>query len=213
MTVKNVTATRMTLLGLKNQTFVAQRGHKLLKDKQDGLMQEFLKIISEAKKQRKNGEIELEKIYKLFFSAQIHIEKTFLETTIASSAQKLTLNVKTKNIISCKIPKFKLQKEGNPIEYGFIQTRSDLDIALKRFGELFHYLVQLSEIEKTAENLSQEIEKTRRRINAIEHKFIPDLKEILKFIQMKLAESERSSIVQTMIIKNIIEKQETENKK
>lgn len=198
----------MTMLGLKNQSKVAKRGHKLLKDKQDGLMQEFLKIVRRAKSMRQEVEEALHKANSAFLEAQALMSKPALENTLAVPSQKLSLNVSTKNVMSVRIPQFTLKTEGNALHYGLAQTRGELDIAIKKFAKVFELLLQLAEIEKSAENLAFEIEKTRRRVNALEHRLIPDLEDTLKFIGMKLAETERSAIVQVMAIKNLIEKQE-----
>ncbi len=211
MAVQNVTATRMTLLSLKNQTKVAQRGHKLLKDKQDGLMQEFLQIVHKAKALRQEVEEAIKAANQSFLLAQAVLPKEVLENTLSNPAQRLSLKVKTKNVMSVRIPVFKLQSHGNALDYGLVQTRGELDLAISNFAKVFEVLLQLAEIEKSAENLALEIEKTRRRVNALEHRLIPDLQETLKFIQMKLGEAERSAIVQVMAIKNMIEAQEAEN--
>lgn len=208
MAIKNVTATRMTLLGLKNQSKVAQRGHKLLKDKQDGLMQEFLQIIGKAKKLRIEVEESLREANNHFLEAISIIPLSFLRNTLSVPYQNIELDVKTKNVMSVRIPQFKVQTTGNPLHYGLFQNRIELDSAIKNFAKAFELLVSLAEIEKSAENLALEIEKTRRRVNALEHRLIPDLQDTLKFIQMKLDEVERSAIVQVMAIKNIIAKQD-----
>lgn len=210
MAIKNVTATRMTMLNLKNQTKVAQRGHKLLKDKQDGLMQEFLSIVHKAKRLRLEVETALHGANASFLEAQALIPKAILENTLSVPSQTLSLSVKTKNVMSVKIPKFYLKTSGNPLHYGLTQTRGELDLSISKFAKVFKLLIELAEIEKSAENLALEIERTRRRVNALEHTLIPDLTDTLKFIRMKLGEEERSSIVQVMAIKNMIEKQEHE---
>ncbi|MDH3353541.1 MAG: V-type ATP synthase subunit D [Nanoarchaeota archaeon] len=213
MAIKNVTATRMTMLGLKNQAVIASRGHKLLKDKQDGLMQEFLKIVHKAKALRLEIEESLKEANSAFLVAQSMLPKSFLKNTLSTPAQKVSIDVKTKNVMSVKIPQFKMTTSGNPLHYGIIQTCGELDISIKKFAKVFVKFIELAEIEKSAENLAIEIEKTRRRTNALEHRLIPDLKDTLKFIQMKLGEEERSAIVQVMVIKNMIEKQESEKEK
>lgn len=200
----------MTMLNLKNQAKVAERGHKLLKDKQDGLMQEFLGIVHKAKALRIEVESALHEASASFLEAQALIPKSILENTLSNPSQKVSLSVKTKNVMSVKIPQFNLKTSGNPLHYGLAQTRGELDLAISKFAKVFILLLQLSEIEKSAENLALEIEKTRRRVNALEHTLIPDLRDTLKFIRMKLGEEERSSIVQVMAIKNMIEKQEQE---
>ncbi|NCP67467.1 V-type ATP synthase subunit D [bacterium] len=208
MAIKNVTATRMTMLGLKNQTKVAKRGHKLLKDKQDGLMQEFLTIVHKAKKLRTDVEAAIKGANESFLLAQAAMPKEILENVLSTPTQKLSLQVKTKNVMSVRIPVFKLKTEGNALHYGLTQTRGELDLAISEFSKVFLLLLELAEIEKSAENLALEIEKTRRRVNALEYRLIPDLEDTLKFIKMKLGEAERSAIVQVMAIKNMIEEQE-----
>ncbi len=213
MAIKNVTATRMTMLNLKNQAKVAQRGHKLLKDKQDGLMQEFLKIVHKAKSLRAEVEKAIREANAAFLEAQALLPKSILENTLSVPAQKLSLVVKTKNVMSVKIPVFDLNTTGNPLHFGLAQTRGELDIAISKFAKVFVLLLQLAEIEKSAENLAIEIEKTRRRVNALEYTLIPDLEDTLKFIHMKLGEEERSGIVQVMAIKNMIEQQEMQKRR
>ncbi len=208
MAVQNVTATRMTMLGLKDQTKVAQRGHKLLKDKQDGLMQEFLTIVKKAKTLRIEVEAAIKNANTSFLEAQAMLPKEVIENVFSVPAQKLSLKVKTKNVMSVKIPIFELESKGNALNYGLMQTRGELDLAIAEFAKVFMLLLELAEIEKSAENLALEIEKTRRRVNALEYRLIPDLQETLKFVQMKLGEAERSAIVQVMAIKNMIEAQE-----
>jgi len=208
MAIKSVTATRMTLLGLKNQSKVAERGHKLLKDKQDGLMQEFLSIIRKAKDMRMEVEEALHEANKAFLRAQAIMPKAFLENTLSVPTQTMNLEVKTKTVMSVRIPQFTIQTSGNALHYGMLQTRGELDVAILNFSKVFELLIELAQIEKSAENLAFEIEKTRRRVNALEHRLIPDLKDTLKFIQMKLGETERSAVVQVMAIKNMLERQE-----
>ncbi|PID70314.1 V-type ATP synthase subunit D [bacterium DOLZORAL124_38_8] len=213
MAIKAVTATRMTMLGLKNQAVVAKRGHKLLKDKQDGLMQEFLKIVRRAKELRGTVEEAIRLSNAAFLEAQAIMPKSFLENALAIPTQTMSLETDTKVIMSVRIPEFKLKtkKHGN-VSYGFTQTRSELDIAINKFAEVFELLIALAEIEKQAENMSLELEKTRRRVNALEYSLLPDLEDTLKFVKMKLDEVERSAIVQVMAIKAMIEKNE-ENEK
>jgi V/A-type H+-transporting ATPase subunit D len=208
MAIKNVTATRMTMLKLKQQAVVAKRGHKLLKDKQDGLMQEFLKIVRQAKDLRIEVEKALKEANAAFLNAQALMPKSFLKNALSVPTQKMSLEIETKNIMSVKIPVFNLNVEKGGSGYGFFQTRGELDIAIQQFSKVFEILIQLAEIEKSAENLAVEIEQTRRRVNALEYRLIPDLEDTLKFIKMKLGETERSAIVQVMAIKAMIERNE-----
>ena len=205
MAILNVNATRMALLTLKKKQDSAKRGHKLLKDKQDGLMQKFMDIIREAKRVREDVEKKLGAAFKNFVRANSLMEEGFLEGALLYSTAQMDLKVKTKNVMSVRIPEFKLETSGEIVNYGFLHTSGELDMALKAFQEVFPLLIQLAEIEKSAEALADELEKTRRRVNALEYRMIPDLRDTIKFIQMKLDEMERSAIINTMVVKAKIE--------
>jgi len=201
----DVKPTRMELLNLKKRLKSAQRGHKLLKDKQDGLMQKFMGIIREAKVTRREVEEKLGSAFKNFMFASSMMDPAMLETALLYPSAKMELEVETKNVMSVHIPYFKIKQEGDILNYGYLQTSAELDMALKSFQDVFPLLMRLAEIEKQAERLAEELETTRRRVNALEYKMIPDLTETLKFISMKLAEQERSTIVGVMVIKAMIE--------
>lgn len=201
MAILNVNPTRMALLNLKKSIKGAQRGHKLLKDKQDGLMQKFMEVIREAKAVREEVEEKLGAAFKNFIRASSLMEEEFMEGALLYSTAKTSLEVKTKNVMSVRIPQFKLKTEGEVVNYGFLNTSGELDIALQAFQDAFPLLIKLAEIEKSAEALADELEKTRRRVNALEYRMIPDLKDTIKFIQMKLGEMERGSIINTMVVK------------
>ncbi|MBU0577997.1 V-type ATP synthase subunit D [Patescibacteria group bacterium] len=201
MAILNVNATRMALLTLKKKIKSAKRGHKLLKDKQDGLMQKFMEVIREAKAVREEVEQKLGAAFKNFIRANSLMEEEMLEGALLYSTAKTELKVETKNVMSVRIPHFKLETEGEVVSYGFLQTSGELDIALQSFQDTFPLLIKLAEIEKSAEALAEELEKTRRRVNALEYRMIPDLKDTIKFIQMKLGEMERGAIINTMVVK------------
>ena len=205
MAIMNVNATRMALLTLKKKIKSAKRGHKLLKDKQDGLMQKFMEIIREAKKMREEVEEKLGAAFKTFIRASSLMEEEFLEGALLYSTAKTKLDVKTKNVMSVRIPQFKVDVEGEVVNYGYLQTSGELDISLQSFLDVFPLLIKLAEIEKSAEALADELEKTRRRVNALEYRMIPDLEDTIKFIQMKLGEMERGAIINTMVVKAKIE--------
>ena len=202
----DVKPTRMELLKLKIQHKAAERGHKLLKDKQDGLMQQFMEIIKEAKKLRREAEEKLDKVFRNFLFASAKMLPKMMESALSFNSAESSLEVTTKNVMSVHIPFFKYHLTGNIVSYGFNQTSAELDASLKNLQEVMPMLVKLAQIEKQAERLAEETEKTRRRVNALEHNRIPALKETIKFITMKLAENERSTIIGTMIIKNKMEK-------
>lgn len=207
----DVNPTRMELLNLKKRLKSSKRGHKLLKDKQDGLMQKFMEIIREAKSTRREVEEKLSKAFKNFMFASSMMLPEMLESALLYPSAKVDLEVTTKNIMSVYIPYIKLKQEGDILNYGYLQTSGELDMALSAFQDVFPSMIKLAEIEKQAERLATELESTRRRVNALEHKLIPDLEETLKFITMKLAEAERSTIVSVMRIKAMIEAQEEAN--
>ncbi len=205
MAILDVKPTRMELLNLKKRVTSAVRGHKLLKDKQDGLMKTFMEIIREAKTLRREVEEILSKAFKNFMQASSMMPPEMLETALLYPSAKTELEVRTKNVMSVHIPYFKIKLEGNILNYGYLQTSAELDMSLSALQDLLPMLVKLAQIEKQAERLAEELETTRRRVNALEHKLIPDLKETVKFISMKLAETERAGIVSVMRVKAMIE--------
>lgn len=208
MALLRVNPTRMALLDLKRRTTSAQRGHKLLKDKQDGLMKQFMAIIRDAKTMREQVEQELSGAFVSFLMASAWLSDAEIENALSSPQATIELDVETKSVMSVKIPLFRLRKEGAVRTYGYAHTNMLLDRAVDAFDRVFELLIRLAEVEKQAENMAIELETTRRRVNALEHKMIPDLKETLKYIRMKLSESERAGIISTMLIKASLAAQE-----
>lgn len=207
MAILNVNPTRMALLDLKRRVKGAERGHKLLKDKQDGLMQQFMKIIRDAKRLREEVEEKLGTAFKQFLIASAWMNEADLRNALSSPQAKMELSVKTKNVMSVRIPFFELEKSGEIKTYGMAGTNAFLDEAIDAFDEAFETLIALAQIEKQAEALAIELETTRRRVNALEHKMIPDLKDTVKYIRLKLDETERAAIIGTMKVKAQIEAQ------
>lgn len=201
----NVNPTRMELLNLKRRIKTAERGHKLLRDKQDGLMQKFMEIIREARSMREEVEKKLSAAFTNFTQASAMMYPEMLENALLYPSADVSLEVDTKNVMSVRIPHFKLHQEGNILNYGYLQTSGELDMALEAFQETLPMLIQLAQIERQAERLAEETEKTRRRVNALEHMLLPNLKETFKFITMKLGEAERSAITGVMRIKASME--------
>ncbi|MDP7247521.1 MAG: V-type ATP synthase subunit D [Candidatus Peribacteraceae bacterium] len=206
MALLRVNPTRMALMDLKRRAKSAKRGHKLLKDKQDGLMQQFMSIIREAKTLRERVEEQLGDAFRAFLFASMWLSDAQLKNALSSPEAKISLSVQTKNVMSVRIPFFEIKKEGNIKNYGFVGTNALLDQAVEKFDELFEVLIQLAQIEKQAESMAIELETTRRRVNALEYKMIPDMTETIKYITMKLDESERAGIISTMKIKAEMEK-------
>lgn len=205
MALLHVNPTRMALMDLKRSNKSAERGHKLLKDKQDGLMQQFLAIIRSAKEMRKTVEEELGEAFMSFLMASAWLSDAEIENALSSPQAIIELSVETRSVMGVKIPNFRLRKEGAIRTYGYAHTNTLLDQAIDSFDRVFQMLIRLAEIEKQAENMAIELETTRRRVNGLEHKIIPDLKQTVKYIKMRLDESERAAIIGTMRVKAGIE--------
>lgn len=208
MAILQVNPTRMSLMDLKRRTVSASRGHKLLKDKQDGLMKQFMAIIRDAKKLREQVELELGHAFKSFLLASAWMSDAQMGNALSSPQANMELTVETKNVMSVRIPVFKLNRQGSVRTYGYAGTNALLDSAVDAFEKAFDTLIHLAEIEKQAENMAIELETTRRRVNALQYKMIPDLKDTVKYIRMKLDEAERGAIIGTMRVKAQIQAQE-----
>lgn len=200
----NVNPTRQELLKLKVKLKTAQRGHKLLKEKRDGLMKSFMAIIREAKKLREEIDNELGKGFfsYIFFSAKMR--QSAIKEALLIPTKKVRLEAKTKNVMGVDVPVFEYQEEGDFLSYDLATTSTSLDRALETFSTALQKMVKLAEIEHSAKLLAEEIEKTRRRVNALEYVFIPNMKETLKYIQNKLNEQERGTIITLMKVKDLI---------
>ena len=204
-----VNPTRMALSELKLRLVTAKRGHKLLKDKQDELMRQFINLIKENKKLRMEVEKELSESFKSFLLASATMSPLFLESAVSFPKEKLSVDIKSKNIMSVNVPKMKFVKEemeGSIFPYGFVQTSAELDDTVIKLQKVLDNLLSLAEIEKSCQLMADEIEKTRRRVNALEYSTIPNLEETVKDIRMKLDENERATITRLMKVKQMLEK-------
>jgi len=202
----------MELTRLKGRLKTAQRGHKLLKDKQDELMKKFIDYVKRNMELRKSVEEELTVAFKNFLIARAVMSSEVLEESIMYPTQKAELEMRTVNIMSVNSPIFNLIREDNKetsslYPYGFVTTSGELDGAIYSLQEVFDKLIELAQVEKTCQLMSSEIEKTRRRVNALEYVMIPQLIETVKYITMKLDENERGSRVRLMKVKDMMEKQ------
>ena len=204
-----VNPTRMALSELKLRLVTAKRGHKLLKDKQDELMRQFINLIKENKKLRMEVEKELSESFKSFLLASTTMSPLFLESAVSFPKEKLSVEIKSKNIMSVNVPEMKFVKEemeGSIFPYGFVQTSAELDDTVIKLQKVLDNLLSLAEIEKSCQLMADEIEKTRRRVNALEYSTIPNLEETVKDIRMKLDENERATITRLMKVKQMLEK-------
>lgn len=207
----NVNPTRMQLSNLKRRLATATRGHKLLKDKQDELMRQFIELIRKNKSLREEVEKELQDAFKDFLIASAVMSPEMLEEAVAFPKETITVDIQKKNVMSVYVPEMSFKRkletdEGSIYPYGFVQTSSELDDAISRLYEIMPKLLELAEVEKACQLLADEIEKTRRRVNALEHRTIPDLEETIKYIRMKLDENERATITRLMKVKDLINK-------
>jgi len=196
-----VNPTRMELLRLRKRLVVAQRGHKLLKDKLDGLMQEFLEIAREYKSFRLAVDDELPYVLKLFVLAEITSSRKITENALDSTKQELQLTIKPRRLMSVIIPRIEASFGAVSGVYSFVHTSPELDQAIDSLKKFLPKLIRMAELEEAVRRLSIEIEKTRRRVNALEHTFIPRMKETIKYIMSKLDEMERSNTSRLMKIK------------
>lgn len=202
----NVNPTRMELSKLKKRLVVATRGHKLLKDKQDELMRQFIILVKYNNELRKKVEDKLVSSFKDFVMAKAVLGNEFLDEAIFYPVDNVTLNVSSKNVMSVKVPVFEFGKTSKEIDisYGFSNTNAELDLAVINFRTIFSELLELAEVEKSVQLMADEIEKTRRRVNALEYRTIPVFKETIKYIRMKLDENERGALTRLMKVKDII---------
>jgi len=199
-----VNPNRMELIRLKKRLIVAKRGYKLLKDKRDALIQVFVRLAKESNMIREELEENLLKCYAIFSNTSSLMSKLALEETLMLPKAKSEAEVSFKNVMSVNVPQYKLKCEGRYYSYGLIDTTAELDSALKKYHEILPLMLRVAELDKSITLLANEIEKTRRRVNALEYVIIPDLEETIKFITMKLDEMARSSTSAIMRIKEII---------
>lgn len=218
----NVNPTRMVLSRLKGQLKVAVKGHKLMKDKRDELMKIFLELARENKALREEVDPQLMEVYASFSVARAVMTPEMLEEALMYPKQSVEFVAGTKNVMSVDVPEFDFEQKSTDSSdvypYGFATTSGELDKSIEKLSELFPKLLQLAAMEKEAMLLADEIEKTRRRVNALEYVKIPDYQETIKYIKMKLDEDERGNQsrlmkVKDMMLQESIEKQKAEDAK
>jgi len=199
-----INPTRVELLKLKKRLKVAQRGHKLLKEKRDGLMKDFMAVIRQAREIRENVEESLSSAFLSFVYASGEMSGQAMESSLALPGVKLSLETSQKNLMNIKVPIFKLRKEGDPACYGYLDTVAELDASLEGFDGSLEKMVSLAQTEKIILMLAREIEKTRRRVNSLEYVLIPDLDATISEIAMKLDEQERGNLTRLQKVKEMI---------
>src|SRR3990170_5025361 len=198
-----INATRMEFFKLRRRLSTAVRGHKLLKDKNEGLMREFLLLVKAYKDARQRLDAGLPNCMKMFVLARITSSSEIISTALEQSKGELELRISERSILNIKVPVFDVSVTEN-ISYSLVDTPVDLDGAIVQLKEFFPYVVRFAELEQSIRLLAKEIERTRRRVNALEYVLIPQLQESIKFIKTKLDEIERSNISRVMKIKEML---------
>ena len=205
---KTITPTRMVLNQLKGRLKTAARGHKLLKDKRDELMRQFMDVIKLNKILRTRVEEGLTEAFGALTVASAVMSPEMLEQALMYPRQSVELSVKYKNIMSVNVPEYsfstKTADAGEIYPYGFAQTSGELDVAMQAISRVFEDMLELARVEKTMQLLAEEIEKTRRRVNALEYVMIPEMQENIRYISMKLAENENATKVRLMKVKDMV---------
>ena len=208
MASKTINPTRMELSRLKSRRTTAVRGHKLLKDKRAALMRQFLEVVHRNKALRAKVESGLMEAHGAFTVAASVMSQEMLEQALSYPKQAVSLDMSFQNIMSVEVPKYTFHTQNDdPSEifpYGFAQTSGELDDALEALSAVFQDMLELAQVEKTMQLLASEIEKTRRRVNALEYVMIPEMETNIKYISMKLDENERSSTSRLMKVKDMM---------
>ncbi len=203
-----VNPTRMELTRLKKKLVTASRGHKLLKDKRDELMRQFLDMARENMELRKKVEDGIKAANTNFVIAKAGMNEQTLSTALMAPKQEVRIALGDRNVMSVDIPvydyKTKSANSNDIYSYGFAFTSGELDDAVKSLSDILPDMLRLAEVEKSCQMLAAEIEKTRRRVNALEHVIIPETREGIKYISMKLDENERSTQVRLMKVKDMM---------
>ena len=208
MANKTINPTRMELTRLKGRIKTARRGHKLLKDKRDELMKQFMEVVRKNRALRRRVEEGLEKAGRAMSVAGAVMSPEMLEQALLYPKQSVELDVTYRNVMSVNVPVYHFHTANeDPTEiypYGFAQTSGELDAALEALGQVFRDMLELGEVEKTMQLLSQDIEKTRRRVNALEYVVIPEMQRNIRYITMKLDENERGNTTRLMKVKDMV---------
>ena len=212
-----INPTRQELNRLKNRLRTSIRGHKLLKDKRDELMKQFMDVVRENRALRKRVEEGLMRAHGAFTVAAALMSPEMLEQSLLYPKQSVELEMTFQNIMSVDVPQYQFrtssQDPGEVYPYGFAQTSGELDDAVDALSRVLSDMLRLAEVEKTSQLLAEEIEKTRRRVNALEYVKIPEMQANIKYITMKLDENERANTIRLMKVKDMILKEAIEEKR
>ncbi len=209
-----INPTRMELTRLKGRLKTAQRGHKLLKDKRDELMKQFMDVVRENRALRQRVEEGLLQAHRAFTVAAALMSPEMLEQALLYPKQHVELEMTFQNVMSVNVPHYEFhtqsQDAGEVYPYGFAQTSGELDDAVNALSQVMQDMLRLAEAEKASQLLAQEIERTRRRVNALEYVKIPQMEENIHYISMKLDENERANTIRLMKVKDLLLKENIE---
>lgn len=211
MAVLRVNPTRMELTQMKRRLVTAKRGHKLLKDKRDELVRRFIILVKESYALREAVEESLGFALKDFALARAVMEPGSLQQALMYPARQSAISVSRGNILSVRVPLYSMDEDsmtGGSLPYGMADTSAQLDSAISTMAEVLPNLIRLAEKEKTSSLLADEIQKIRRRVNALEYVMIPQFEETIRYITMKLEENERGALIRLMKVKDMIEQRE-----
>lgn len=217
MASATINPTRMELNRLKGRLKTATRGHKLLKDKRDELMKQFLDTVRELRALRAQVERDLLRVHGSFTVASALMSAQAMEQALMYPKQSVELTMTFKNVMSVNVPEYHYQTRtedtGDIFPYGFAATSGELDGAVAALGEVFQNMLKLAQTEKAAQLMAEEIEKTRRRVNALEYVVIPNTQENIRYITMKLDENDRSTTTRLMKVKDMLLEQALEQRR
>ena len=209
MAILNVNPTRMELSRLRKRLGTATRGHKLLKDKQDELVRQFILLVKKNQELRKKMDSSLQKGMKEYVLASSVIPDHVLDVAFSIPFNKVSLDVQTKSIMNTEVPvlntMYQEDSDVDDFSYGFVSTTSELDLSLDYLDSMLPLMLQLAEIEKTCQLIAKEIETTKRRVNALEYLTIPNLTETIAHIENTLDENERGNVTRLMKVIDILE--------
>ena len=208
MSQAQVNPTRMELTRLKKKLVTARKGHKLLKDKRDELMRRFMELVKENRILREKVEKGIAQSNKNFALAAAVMSDEEVKTALLAPKQSVSVDASSKNVMSVNVPVFNYKTrtadKNDIFSYGFVSTSADLDSAVQSLSDVFPDMLRLAEVEKSCAMMAAEIEKTRRRVNALEHVMIPDYMEKIRYITMKLDENERSTQIRLLKVKDMM---------
>ena len=208
MSQAQVNPTRMELTRLKKKLVTARKGHELLKDKRDELMRRFMELVKENRILREKVEKGIAQSNKNFALAAAVMSDEEVKTALLAPKQSVSVDASSKNVMSVNVPVFdyktRTADKNDIFSYGFVSTSADLDSAVQSLSDVFPDMLRLAEVEKSCAMMAAEIEKTRRRVNALEHVMIPDYMEKIRYITMKLDENERSTQIRLLKVKDMM---------